>query len=186
MRVRATWKWLAAYYSLALLYFSPVNAQTWDALRVTVRKRFPNVRQLSTQNLAAWRADTNRNAGLLLVDAREPAEFGVSHLEGARNLTGVSAVKAAVSSNAQPVVVYCSVGYRSSALADKLQKAGLTNVFNLEGSIFAWATKTGRYSAARPNSSRRVCIPMMPSGASCSSPLCGRKPANNLGPPGPA
>ena len=75
------------------------------------------------------------------MDAREPEEFQVSHLRGARNLTAVKAVKAAVQSGAPPVVVYCSVGYRSSALVEKLQKAGLTNVFNLEGSIFAWANE---------------------------------------------
>jgi rhodanese-related sulfurtransferase len=42
---------------------------------------------------------------------------------------------------ARPVVVYCAVGYRSSALAQKLQKAGLTNVFSLDGSIFQWANE---------------------------------------------
>jgi len=105
-----------------------------------VRKRFPSVRELSTSELATWLSDTNRNRQLLLIDAREPTEFEVSHLAGARNLQSVPATKAAVTSNAQPVVVYCSVGYRSSALAEKLQKAGLTNVY-LEGSIFAWANE---------------------------------------------
>jgi 3-mercaptopyruvate sulfurtransferase SseA len=41
----------------------------------------------------------------------------------------------------QPIVVYCSVGYRSSRLAERLQKAGCTNVFNLDGSIFQWANE---------------------------------------------
>jgi len=62
-------------------------------------------------------------------------------LKGAKNFDSVAAVKTAVASNAQPIVVYCSVGYRSSALAEKLARAGMTNVFNLEGSIFAWANE---------------------------------------------
>ena len=40
-----------------------------------------------------------------------------------------------------PIVTYCSVGYRSSSLADRLQQAGFTNVRQLEGSIFQWANE---------------------------------------------
>jgi hypothetical protein len=39
------------------------------------------------------------------------------------------------------VVVYCSVGWRSAALADRLLAAGLDDVHNLRGSIFDWANK---------------------------------------------
>ena len=128
--MKAIFQRLAALSALAVIYVSPVSAQTRDSIREVIRKKFPDVRQLSTADLAAWLADTNRPAPFL-VDAREPEEFQVSHLRGARNLTAVKAVKAAVQSGAPPVVVYCSVGYRSSALVEKLQKAGLTNVFNL-------------------------------------------------------
>jgi len=37
------------------------------------------------------------------------------------------------------IVVYCSIGYRSGLLAEKLRKKGYTAVRNLEGSIFEWA-----------------------------------------------
>ena len=37
------------------------------------------------------------------------------------------------------VVVYCSVGYRSAAMVERLMKLGVKNAFNLEGSIFEWA-----------------------------------------------
>jgi rhodanese-related sulfurtransferase len=136
-----TWKRIAALFRLSLLYFSPVKAQTWDSLLATIRKRFPGVRQMPACEFAIWLADTNRSRGLLLVDVRRPEEFAVSQLRGATNLTSVTAVKAVAATDARPIVVYCSVGYRSSALAEKLQKAGLTNVFNLEGSIFAWANE---------------------------------------------
>ena len=39
------------------------------------------------------------------------------------------------------VVVYCSVGYRSSRLAEELRARGFENVFNLEGSLFQWANE---------------------------------------------
>ncbi len=130
----------AALFSLAGIYFSPVHAQTLDAVRQTIRKRFPEVPQLSTADLAAWLADTNRSAPLI-VDVREHREFDVSHLPAARHLQTVDAVRHALASNTAPVVVYCSVGYRSSAFAEKLRRAGLTGVFNLEGSIFQWANE---------------------------------------------
>jgi rhodanese-related sulfurtransferase len=140
MMMQRPWRRAAALISLGLIYVLPVSAQTWDSIREAIRKKFPSVRQLPTQALAEWLADTNR-AAPLLIDARSAAEFAVSHLQNARHLSSVAEVKAAATSNSQPMVVYCSVGYRSSALAEKLQKAGMTNVYNLEGSIFAWANE---------------------------------------------
>lgn len=37
-----------------------------------------------------------------------------------------------------PIVVYCSVGYRSEKITEDLQAAGFTNVRNLYGGIFEW------------------------------------------------
>jgi rhodanese-related sulfurtransferase len=132
---------VAALASLAALYFSPVKAETWSEILPVIRKRFPDVRQLSPVQLADWLGDTNRNTPLAIVDVRRPAEFAVSHLRGARNLPSVSEISKAGITKDTPLVVYCSVGYRSSAVAEKLQRAGFTNVFNLEGSIFAWANE---------------------------------------------
>jgi rhodanese-related sulfurtransferase len=113
-----------------------------QGIKDLVRKRFPQVSQLQTGELAAWLSDTNRPQPILL-DVREVEEFEVSHLAGAKNVTPnakVDEIRAVVASG-RPVVVYCSVGYRSSALAQRLAKGGLTNVFNLEGSIFQWANE---------------------------------------------
>jgi rhodanese-related sulfurtransferase len=138
--MKRCWQKVVACLGMAWLYFTPLHAQTLDRLVQSVRKRFPTVRQLSTPELAAWLATTNL-ARPLLIDAREAKEFEVSHLQGAKNLRSVGQVRALVVSNAGPIVVYCSVGYRSSALAAKLQAAGFTNVCNLEGSLFAWANE---------------------------------------------
>jgi rhodanese-related sulfurtransferase len=132
---------IAAFCGLFALYVSPVSAQTWDTLRQNIRKRFPDVRQLSTQQLADWLADSNNRPSPILIDVRRIEEFKVSHLPGAHWADTVKAVRALPRPDSRPIVVYCSVGYRSSALAGELQKAGLTNVWNLEGSIFAWANE---------------------------------------------
>jgi 3-mercaptopyruvate sulfurtransferase SseA len=47
------------------------------------------------------------------------------------------------------------VGYRSSELATRLQRAGQTNVTNLEGSIFQWANE-GRALEASGKPATRV------------------------------
>ncbi len=132
------WRKLAAMFSLAMIYFSPVTAETWEAILDTIRKKFPFVRQITPEQLVRWLGDESRPAPVL-VDVRGEEEFLVSHLRGAANLRSVRAVEAHLSDRSQAIVVYCSIGYRSSALADQLRKAGWTNVINLEGSIFAWA-----------------------------------------------
>jgi len=113
-----------------------------QGIKDLVRKRFPDVHQLQTGELAAWLSDTNRPQPVLL-DVREIEEFEVSHLPDAKNVkpnAKLNDIRAIVATD-RPVVVYCSVGYRSSALAQRLAKLGLTNVFNLEGSIFQWANE---------------------------------------------
>src|SRR5690606_38133059 len=37
-----------------------------------------------------------------------------------------------------PIIVYCSIGYRSEQIAEKLVKAGFVEVYNLQGGIFNW------------------------------------------------
>ncbi len=111
-------------------------------MNATVRRKFPRVPQLPTAALAAWLADQSRPQPQLL-DVREPDEFAVSHLRGALRVrpdAPASEVLARIDP-ARPVVVYCSVGYRSSQLAQRLIEAGGKDVRNLEGSIFAWANE---------------------------------------------
>jgi rhodanese-related sulfurtransferase len=118
----------------------PASLVEWER---AVRARFPAVPQLSTADLAAWLADTNRVPPVLL-DVRPRAEFEVGHLPGAIRVdpdATPAEVRRRVGDEARPVVVYCSVGWRSSALAQRLGKAGFTRVSNLEGSVFAWANE---------------------------------------------
>ena len=79
----------------------------------------------------------------LLIDRREKDEYAVSHLHGALFAAGEEEALKIVEKEGKnrPVVVYCSVGYRSSSLAEKLAEKGYTNIYNLEGSIFKWANE---------------------------------------------
>ena len=110
-------------------------------LKQTIRTTYPTVRHISTDSLAAWQHQTAEAP--LLLDIRAKDEFAVSHLHGARRLdpdTDDFAILRHLPPDT-PIVTYCSVGYRSAAMAERLAETGFTNVVNLEGSIFAWANE---------------------------------------------
>lgn len=81
----------------------------------------------------------------VFLDAREKAEFDVSHIEGAQHIgydnfdmTSITEID-----KTSPIVVYCSVGYRSEKIAEQLVEAGYSNVYNLYGGIFHWVNSGG-------------------------------------------
>jgi rhodanese-related sulfurtransferase len=112
------------------------------AYRQNVREKYPTVLQISTAELAGWLSDSNRVPPLLL-DVREEVEFRVSHLKDARLVRQEDDARVVVGGipAQSPIVVYCSVGVRASDFALELQRAGYTNVFNLDGAIFQWANE---------------------------------------------
>ena len=85
-------------------------------------------------------AQLKRQAPAVLLDTRALAEFAVSHLRGARWVGYEDFVLARVQDlpKDMPIVVYCSVGYRSEKVGEQLQCAGYTNVRNLYGGLFEW------------------------------------------------
>ena len=113
----------------------------WEDVLLEIRRKFPAVPQLSVEALAAWLSDPTRPQPALR-DVRAEEEFAVSHLWGARlaSLKDVSRARLGVSQGT-PLILYCSVGYRSSQLAAALLAQGEADVWNLEGSIFAWANQ---------------------------------------------
>jgi len=80
---------------------------------------------------------------VLLLDARELNEYKVSHIKNARfvgyDQFEVDKIKS-VDKN-QKIVVYCSVGYRSEKISEKLKQAGFADVSNLYGGIFEWVNQ---------------------------------------------
>jgi len=79
----------------------------------------------------------------IVFDTRELEEFEVSHIEGAKLLGYNKMDKSQLEGidKDTPIVVYCSVGYRSEKIGEKLQKMGYTNVYNLYGSLFEWVNE---------------------------------------------
>ena len=125
---------------------------SWWLLKLLIRLQFREIQQLSTKDLATWLTDNSKQKPLLL-DARTKEEYEVSHLMNAKlapsNLEDLS--KIAEINLSTPIVVYCSVGYRSAAIARRLESQGYQNVFNLSGSIFQWVNESRLvYRAGKP------------------------------------
>ncbi len=125
---------------IGLLAFAPASPRVWLLVKKTVRTQFPSVPQLLSRELEDRLAATDVERPLVL-DARRPEEYAVSHLRDARLATSEREALRTLSGigKEHPIVVYCSGGYRSAALAKRLQARGFTNIYNLEGSIFEWA-----------------------------------------------
>jgi len=83
--------------------------------------------------------DKNREEYIIL-DSREKEEYDVGHIKGAHYVGyddfDIKELKT-VDKNAK-IAVYCSIGYRSEKVTEKLRKAGYANAVNVYGSIFQW------------------------------------------------
>lgn len=118
-----------------------MKSLAFSIIKRLISQKFESVTWLTTNELAQWLADPIKPQPLIL-DARSEVEYALSHLKQAKridpyhpNLDGLCEFKD------KPIVVYCSVGYRSASVAQELGKAGFLHVYNLEGSIFQWANE---------------------------------------------
>jgi sulfur-carrier protein adenylyltransferase/sulfurtransferase len=88
---------------------------------------------------AELRERLSRGEPLDLIDVREPDEWGISHLPGAR-LVPLATLGDELPSldRSRDIVVYCKGGARSARAARQLRDAGFTRVSHLAGGIARW------------------------------------------------
>ena len=146
---------LLVLLALGMIVLAAARRFGWQALNAAMQRKFPAVARIRTPELAAWLDDPSQTSPRLL-DVREPAEYQVSHLANARQIEPGSNPATLDLPKDQPIVTYCSVGYRSAKYAQKLRQAGFTNVRNLEGSIFAWANENRRLVTANGQPAEQV------------------------------
>eukprot|EP00659_Diplonema_papillatum_P010087 gene10087-15507_t len=124
-----------------------------------IKQKFSSVENITTQEVRQ-QVDEAEQAKLkgeqpgcqpVLVDVREEKEYNVSHIPGAKWVPPGATYEQASTTlglprahpEVQPLYLYCSVGFRSSKLAQMLQEKGETHVKNIEGSLFKWANEGG-------------------------------------------
>ncbi len=123
-----------------LIYTTSIFAQT-----TVINQKFDEMLQLLLSNSVPQITveELEHKDGVCLLDAREWEEYEVSHIEGAQYIGYDNLNKKILEDipKEQTIVLYCSIGYRSEKVGEKLQKMGYTNVYNLYGSIFEWVNQ---------------------------------------------
>jgi adenylyltransferase/sulfurtransferase len=93
--------------------------------------------EITPGELAAW---LERGENVQLIDVREPYEFEIARIPGARLIPlGSLGETVATLDPRRETVVYCHHGMRSAAAAGLLRKAGFRSVLNLAGGIARWS-----------------------------------------------
>jgi adenylyltransferase/sulfurtransferase len=95
--------------------------------------------EIDVQTLQEWR-DAKKK--FVLVDVREPNEWEIAHIEGAKLIPlGQIAARVNELDSADEIVLQCHHGSRSARAQAALAKFGFKKTYNLMGGIDAWATE---------------------------------------------
>jgi rhodanese-related sulfurtransferase len=84
-----------------------------------------------------------KKATYTFLDAREKSEYDISHIADAVyvGFDDFNIKSVAHLDKSESLIIYCSIGYRSEKIGEKLKNAGFQNVQNLFGSIFEWVNQ---------------------------------------------
>ena len=94
----------------------------------------------------------------VILDTRAKSEYDVSHIRGAYFISydNFEIEKLSKINKDSKVLIYCSVGYRSEKIAEKMKEAGYTDVANLYGGIFEWKNQGHEVVDSSGNPTERV------------------------------
>ncbi|MBC5994414.1 rhodanese-like domain-containing protein [Pontibacter cellulosilyticus] len=132
-------KKLTVLFVFAYLFLLKACGQTSDKAYYTMLKGlYQNTIPLIKP--AALHQKLTQQQQFILLDARSKQEFAVSHLPKAQYIGYEDFEQGQLQGIPKDanVVVYCTVGYRSEKIGEKLKQAGYKNVYNLYGGIFEW------------------------------------------------
>ncbi|WP_139956766.1 rhodanese-like domain-containing protein [Flavicella sediminum] len=138
------------------LFLSSLSTKAQNGLKELLQKHnSESIPYISVEELA--KEDKNN---FLLLDAREKKEFDTSHIEQAifvgYDYFKLRKTKKLLKDKDQKIVVYCSLGIRSEDIAEKLKKAGYTNVYNLYGGIFEWKNQSKKVIDSENQATNKV------------------------------
>ncbi|MEL7312799.1 MAG: rhodanese-like domain-containing protein [Pseudomonadota bacterium] len=137
--------WITAILAVFVVGVSPGMGDETDPQLTDVQQRlatkiaevrddFADVQHLTADEIQSL------DASPFLIDVRRESEYAVSRIPGAYHAADeIQLLALAQRAGDRPIVVYCSLGVRSSIAVRKLQEQGFENAANLDGSLFAWA-----------------------------------------------
>ncbi len=117
-----------------------INAVAFGQQKQPIDKKFDAMLSRLLKHSVSELTPNEITADVIFLDAREKEEFNVSHIPNAILIgyNNFDITKWLHLSKKTPIVVYCSVGYRSEKIAEQFKKFGYNNVSNLYGGIFEW------------------------------------------------
>ena len=138
--------------SIFLIFFFPAEADQSKLERIhqKIERKFPTLDHIDAGEYREIVADGREE--IVVFDVREQDEYEISHLDGAIRVDpDISRQKFderfGQTISGKTVVFYCSVGRRSSALADRVAEGlfarGSVDVYNLQHGIFGWHNNHG-------------------------------------------
>jgi rhodanese-related sulfurtransferase len=83
----------------------------------------------------------DKQLSLFLIDVREDHEWPIGHIPTAVHMSkGVIErdIEKLVPNPDEPIIVYCSGGFRCALVAQNLQNMGYTNVYSLSKGLQGW------------------------------------------------
>jgi len=91
---------------------------------------------------AEMKARLDQGEKLILIDVREPWEYAVCHIEGAKHVPlGALAASLPTLPDVDEVICYCHHGIRSLDAATWLRFQGIEKAKSLSGGIERWAVE---------------------------------------------
>lgn len=110
------------------------------SLEARLAGMFPDVAQISRDEFTARSSSGEK---FVLLDVRRAAEHRVSHISGSRRVAPASRPQSVLRRlypcrEPSRIILYCTVGFRSSVLARRLRASGVDGCANLTGGIFGW------------------------------------------------
>lgn len=128
--------------ALALLLWWMAAQSPLQRIHQGISTKFPEIDHISSVDLT--RQDRN---SLIIFDTRQRSEYQVSHIRGATRVDPDIDTEQFLQQygdriKGKTVIFYCSVGARSTELADRMSSGlkliGAKRILNLENGVFGW------------------------------------------------
>jgi sterol desaturase/sphingolipid hydroxylase (fatty acid hydroxylase superfamily)/rhodanese-related sulfurtransferase len=143
--MRTAWHLFLIFILIAGLTYQ-AQAQIRSLLDIDheLRVDFPKVASITARELETLLYQNNKP---IILDIREADEFAVSHVQGAIRISPDASLEDILKATGpdlknRTIIVYCSVGMRSTQLASRLYEGlkaqGADRIANLSGGIFGW------------------------------------------------
>ena len=124
------------FLSLFFLFGCRTNRDLQSLCR-DIELKYPHVQHLSN-------SDFLLKKDVLLIDTRQIKEYNTSHITKALRADDKEDLLKLIhqhQKNSKPIVLYCSVGERSSYFAQWLKLEHNIETYNLKGGLFLWANE---------------------------------------------